>query len=245
MINIKNMEGKIIFTSKTAKTIKQAVEEAILQKVSLQHSELVGVDFTGANLAGGDFRGSDLYISEFDCANCTGTDFTGANLDRTSFDQANLTDTKIDFQIEEGLLAKVAQHALANDKALDMDDWHTCDTVHCIAGWACKLAKDQRLETIYGTPIAGLLLLGTKAYSHFYDTTEEARVYLEGINKQSKRDAKKLAFSSQYPNLENEISALIFLSLKKRTALETNNHVVEILTKIVESKIKERTNPKA
>ena len=62
-----------------------------------------------------------------------------------------------------------------------MGSWHTCDTTHCIAGWAVRLAGDEgkALEEKFGTANAGLALLGTEAASHFYDTQEKGRAWLQ------------------------------------------------------------------
>ena len=63
-----------------------------------------------------------------------------------------------------------------------MDKWHTCNTTHCIAGWATHLHPEgEKLEDKYGAQIAGLLLLGTEAHSHFYDSNEDAKKYLESV----------------------------------------------------------------
>ena len=63
-----------------------------------------------------------------------------------------------------------------------MDTWHTCDTTHCIAGWATHLHPEgKELEGRHGAQIAGLLLLGTEAHSHFFDNNKDAREYLESV----------------------------------------------------------------
>ena len=63
-----------------------------------------------------------------------------------------------------------------------MDKWHTCNTTHCIAGWATHLHPEgKELEDKYEAQIAGLLLLGTEAHSHFFDSNEDAREYLKSV----------------------------------------------------------------
>jgi carbonic anhydrase/acetyltransferase-like protein (isoleucine patch superfamily) len=44
--------------------------------------------------------------------------------------------------------------------ALRMDRWHTCDTTHCRAGWAIRLAGEdgKRLERVYGPEMAGTII---------------------------------------------------------------------------------------
>jgi hypothetical protein len=62
-----------------------------------------------------------------------------------------------------------------------MNVWHACETTHCVAGWACTLTKDKSLEKTHGAQVAGLLLLGAEAHSHFFDTNEDAAAYLQSV----------------------------------------------------------------
>jgi hypothetical protein len=64
-----------------------------------------------------------------------------------------------------------------------MNDWHTCETTHCISGWAVHLAGEvgRVLETAVGVHMAGLYLLGVEAAGHFYDTNKEATKYLQSV----------------------------------------------------------------
>lgn len=80
-------------------------------------------------------------------------------------------------------LIAVAEAALASEDSLYMSDWHTCDSTHCIAGWAVHLAgkPGRKLEAKYGSSIAGYMLLGPEAASHFYDTQEQGKDYLESV----------------------------------------------------------------
>ena len=77
-------------------------------------------------------------------------------------------------------IAAVAQVALSDDGALNMGDWHTCETTHCIAGWAVHQAGNAGylLEQIMGPHGAGAVLLGDDAAKHFYDTSDQAREWL-------------------------------------------------------------------
>ena len=50
--------------------------------------------------------------------------------------------------------------AASQPGALDMGDWHKCDTTHCRAGWVVALAGDEgfALESRIGTPAAATLI---------------------------------------------------------------------------------------
>jgi uncharacterized protein YjbI with pentapeptide repeats len=135
----------------------------------LTRANLTGADLTGAYLTG---------------ANLTGADLTGAYLTRAYLSGANLSGViglKIAADAPARLLA-VARAAL-QPGALYMNDWHTCETTHCISGWAVHLAGEVGcvLETAVGVHMAGLYLLGVEAAGHFYDTNKEATKYLQSV----------------------------------------------------------------
>ena len=80
-------------------------------------------------------------------------------------------------------LQAVARAALASDDSLEMSDWHTCNTTHCIAGWAIHQAGalGWLLEQLHGAEIAGLMLLGPDARRYFYASNDEAREFLRSV----------------------------------------------------------------
>ena len=117
-------------------------------------------------------------------ANLTGADLTGADLTGaylTGADLSGVIGLKIAADAPARLLA-VARAAL-QPGALYMYDWHTCETTHCISGWAVHLAGEVGcvLETAVGVHMAGLYLLGVEAAGHFYDTNKEATKYLQSV----------------------------------------------------------------
>jgi hypothetical protein len=154
---------------------------------NLRDANLIGANLKGADLYGdsficADLRGADLRCAYCRCANFMNADLRGADLRGASLAQSNLLGTKIDYQIQDGLLEEIAKLVLEDNSKLNMKHWHTCETVHCIAGWAVTLSpKGQKLEAEYGTPIAALLLLGAEVHDHFYDTTEDALDWLSSL----------------------------------------------------------------
>jgi hypothetical protein len=168
-----------------------------LSGADLRHSRLMNNNLRDANLIGANLRCADLYGNSFicadlrradlrraycRCANFMNADLRGADLRGASLAQSNLLGAKIDYQIQDGLLEEIAQKVVNNPFQLKMGKWHTCETTHCIAGWAVTLApKGKELEAEYGTPIAGLLLLGAEAHDHFHDTTEDALDWLSSL----------------------------------------------------------------
>lgn len=78
--------------------------------------------------------------------------------------------------------------------ALDMDDWHKCDTTHCVAGWAVVMAgaPGGGLEHVTTPAWAGALIFA-KTYPNeelpdFYATNDAARAWItEQAEKESHR----------------------------------------------------------
>jgi hypothetical protein len=66
-----------------------------------------------------------------------------------------------------GLAKRVAETVLAApESALNMKSWHTCETTHCLAGWAVHLTgpAGYALEMVVGPKLAGQLLMPEAAH---------------------------------------------------------------------------------
>jgi len=95
LIKILNWKtDEVIFElDKEYNSIKDTVEEAVRQGVSLRFADLYYSDLRDADL-----RGADLREAILDDANLTGTDLRGANLEKIRIYSADFDDTtKIDF----------------------------------------------------------------------------------------------------------------------------------------------------
>jgi uncharacterized protein YjbI with pentapeptide repeats len=147
---------------------------AYLTRAYLTGANLTRANLTRAYLTGADLTGADLTGAYLTGAYLTGADLSGANL-------SGVIGLKIAADAPARLLA-VARAAL-QPGALYMNDWHTCETTHCISGWAVHLAGEVGcvLETAVGVHMAGLYLLGVEAAGHFYDTNKEATKYLQSV----------------------------------------------------------------
>jgi hypothetical protein len=159
------------------------LEGADLMYANLKGANLWDADLRYAKLKGANLEGADLEGAVLKGADLEGADLRDANLQDASLRGAKLQDAKLDYiPGSQDLLKKVAEHALAKEDSLEMCDWHRCDTTHCIAGWATHLHPEGRdLEDKYGTEVAGLLLLGSEAHSHFFDYNEDAKRYLKSV----------------------------------------------------------------
>jgi hypothetical protein len=78
---------------------------------------------------------------------------------------------------------RAAAAASLQQGALEMRNWHTCDTTHCLGGWLIHQAGEvgRLLEAAVGPGVAGLMLGGVEAHSHFHDSNEAATEFLRSV----------------------------------------------------------------
>lgn len=156
-------------------------------RLDWSYRDLRGANLQGANLHRADLRGVCLWGAYLEGANLKRANLKRANMEGADMRGANMRGANMDYQIQEGLLLQVAMAALATEGSLNMRAWHTYDTTHCIAGWACHLNPvAENLEETHGTEVAALLTLGQEAHSHFFDSNRGAAKYLQSVVKESK-----------------------------------------------------------
>jgi len=134
-----------------------------LSGADLRWADLSGTDVRWANLSGADLRSADLSGADLTKANLTNANLTNANLAYTNLsyvklDGANLTDVNLTgsnlsradlsglcLKSAKGIGTKEEEIEFAQELVklldekrgqLEMSEWHTCQTIHCIAGWA-------------------------------------------------------------------------------------------------------------
>ena len=80
--------------------------------------------------------------------------------------------------------------AAKRPRALKMDDFHTCETTHCRAGWVVHLAGEAgyALEEIFDTEIAAILIYKVSGYEidaiKFFDSKKEALADMKQLAEQ-------------------------------------------------------------
>ncbi|MEN0109682.1 MAG: pentapeptide repeat-containing protein [Planctomycetota bacterium] len=161
---------------------------ANLSGANLRWANLSGANLSGANLRWANLSGANLSEANLSWANLRGADLSGANLREANLSEANLRGANAGGGAEglgltpaaiglsnpsDDLLRQVCRVALEPD-ALNMDTWHTCETTHCLAGWAVALsgAAGAALEKTTSPSVAGALLIPQAAHL-FYETGEE------------------------------------------------------------------------
>ena len=151
---------------------------ANLRCADLSGAVLRGADLSGADLRGADLSGADLSGANLRGANLRGADLSGANLSGAKaavFAEISKTEMK----------AAICAQVCATPEKLEMDSWHTCDTIHCIAGWTTTLhPQGKLLEAIYGTSAAAALILHVceGKIPSFHSDNETAMKWLKGEN---------------------------------------------------------------
>ena len=165
-----------------AKMIRAELVGTNLIGTNLSGAELMQANLSGAKMIRTDLRGANLRNACLRETRLKDADLRGADLRNACLSGADLSGTEIDFSIEDGLLRKVALKILRDRESFNNEVWHnSCNTIHCIAGYACLMAEDRKIEGEYGTEVAGLLLLGIKAHSHFFDSNKAAIGWLERV----------------------------------------------------------------
>jgi len=146
---VNRWSGATIFESAAA-TTAETVLDAIQSGAYLR-----GADLRGANLSDADLRGADLRGAYLRGAYLRGADLSGADLSGANLRDANLP--KIDKL--DGLRSAICAQVCASPENLKMDAWHTCETTHCLAGWAVTIhSQGVLLESIYGTSAAAAMI---------------------------------------------------------------------------------------
>jgi len=152
---------------------------ADMRDADLRCADMRGVDLFSANLVGADMRGADLRDANLRGANLRGVDLFSANLVGADMRDA----TGIVIAPDAPLRLRAAAAAALQDGALEMQTWHSCHTTHCLGGWLIHQAGEvgRLLEAAVGPSLAGLMLGGVEAHSHFHDTNEAATEYLRSV----------------------------------------------------------------
>jgi len=129
--------------------------DADLSGADLRDADLSGAVLSGAVLSGAVLRDADLSGADLRDADLSGAVLSGAVLSGADLSGADLRDAPKIENIHQKVYAAASQPG-----ALDMGDWHICETTHCRAGWVTHLAGEEgkALEERIGTPAAASLI---------------------------------------------------------------------------------------
>jgi hypothetical protein len=161
------------------------LRSADLGSANLRSADLRSADLRSANLGGADLRSANLRSADLGSANLRsanlgGADLGGANLGGADLGGANLRSAawthdgrKLPIDHVPDLRAKVLAAVERDGCSLKMDQWHTCETTHCLAGWVVTLHPQGRLlESLLSPSTAAAVILDAcgESIPDFYDT---------------------------------------------------------------------------
>ena len=157
---------------------------ANLTRADLTRANLTEANLTEANLTEADLTWANLTWANLTCANLTEANLTRADLTCANLTRANLTWANLtwaDWVPKIKNIHQTVYEAASKPKALEMADWHTCETTHCRAGWVVHLAGNagRVMEGVYGTGSAAALIYmvsdpSMKRVPNWTDTNENA-----------------------------------------------------------------------
>ncbi len=203
-IEIKHKENGRILHSCECETMREAVLDGIergadlrdaylrganLGGANLRDAYLRGANLGGANLHGADLRGANLHGANLSGANLRGAYLSGANLSGANLHGAYLRGANLSGANLSGAGAipvipdihRRVYEAASGVGALEMGQWHTCETTHCRGGWVVHLAGagGRAMEWCLGTPVAAALIYQAsdptlKSSPNFYASNEDA-----------------------------------------------------------------------
>jgi hypothetical protein len=181
--------------------------DADLAGADLRGADLTEADLRGADLTDADLRGADLRWADLRDAYLTDADLRGADLSNAVLRDADLTDADLggadlrgadlrgaDLAGAKGLTGdsfgitpdptlpqRVAKSIIQEQLiVLEMIDWHTCETTHCLAGSAIHLSGPAGyvLEKATSPSVAGAMLMPSACHL-FLASNEEAMEWLK------------------------------------------------------------------
>lgn len=122
-------------------------------------------------------------------ANLRSADLSEANLREADLSEANLSEAKGPIvSVQRDLAKSILNHVEGQPACLNMDTWHSCETTHCLAGWAVTLHPEGKLlESMIGTNASGALIFNACCgeVPDFFSNEEEAVEWLRSKAKEA------------------------------------------------------------
>ena len=124
---------------------------ANMRYANMRDADMGGANMRGVDMRGASMRGANMRNTNFAGANMRGVDMRGASM-RGAILPEGIPTIKY---IHQKIYAAASQPG-----ALNMKNWHACETTHCRAGWVIVLAGEagKSLEKELGTPVAAALI---------------------------------------------------------------------------------------
>lgn len=161
------------------------LEGACLAYANLYYTSLFRADLTNADLSGIKLLDVNLKGAKLLYADLTGATIYDTNL-TSAYSPSEMPILEADLGLEvpavPDLKEKIRDIVNSDENALYMGSWHTCDTTHCLAGWAIKLAGEngKALEALVGSERAGAMIFfrSMGQIPYFFAADEDAMEWL-------------------------------------------------------------------
>jgi uncharacterized protein YjbI with pentapeptide repeats len=157
---------------------------ADLGDADLRDANLRDANLGGANLGGANLRDANLGGANLGDANLRDADLRDADLGDANLGVANLGGANLGFQPDPALPRRVAEAIIngPDGPKVNMANWHSCQTVHCMGGWGIHLsgAAGYALEALIGSENAATLLMPSISHM-FHKTNEEAIIWAKEL----------------------------------------------------------------
>ena len=191
-IEIKSIFGKVLFTYEAENaTIKDAVEEAVKQNISLYSADLLSADLSSADLRSANLRSANLRLANLRSADLRSADLRSANLRSADLRLANLRSADLslaDLRSADLSLADLSSAKLRsaeNKKEANLPIF--CKWNHSIIGNKIQIGCKQKTiedwdgffasEEIYETE------RNTEEFKQIQAVYESYKAYLTFLNK--------------------------------------------------------------
>ena len=142
------------------------LRDADMRGANMRNTSFIGANMLGALMRGADMRGADMRRADLYKASLRYADLRGANMSNAKFSGAKMDGADMRGAIlPEGIptikyIHQTIYAAASQPGALNMENWHICETTHCRAGWVIVLAGEagKSLEKELGAPAAAALI---------------------------------------------------------------------------------------
>lgn len=159
-----------------------------LSEAYLHNAEICESNLRNSNLSYADLSWANLSNSNLTYACLNNTDLSNSNLTGTNLSNVDLREAKLNGAIGLGsitqatidIIIQLANIVVITPKLLNMESVHSCDTIHCAAGWICSFNPVARtLETMLGWNAAACLVCPIPEFTKlFYSSDKEMLDFL-------------------------------------------------------------------
>jgi hypothetical protein len=176
-IEIKSIFGKVLFTyTNENATIKDAVEKAVKEKVSLEYADLYNTDLRSANLYNTDLRSANLYNADLRSANLYNADLSRANLYNADLSRADLRSAN---------LSRANLRSAKNKETAYLPIF--CKWNHSVIGnkikIGCKEKTIEEWDSFFASEEVYSTERNTEDFKQIQATYEAYKAYLTFLNK--------------------------------------------------------------